>query len=117
MRYIPNTTQDTRQMLEAIGAASLEISSRISRSGFRLRRALKIPTAVSEAELVRQLKSLAATNADAETWNSFLGAGSYDHFSPAVANHLIQRAIPHAYTRTSRKSPRARCKRCLSTRP
>ena len=91
MRYIPNTKQDTRLMLEAIGAASLEDLFADIPERLRLRRPLKIPAALSEAELVRQLKSLAATNADAEAWNSFLGAGSYDHFSPAVANHLIQR--------------------------
>jgi len=91
MRYIPNTEQDTRAMLAAIGAGSVDdLFSDIPES-LRLRRPLKIPAAVSEAELVRQLKALAATNADADSWNSFLGAGSYDHFSPAIANHLIQR--------------------------
>jgi glycine dehydrogenase subunit 1 len=91
MRYIPNTEQNTVQMLEAIGAPSVEALFTDVPERLRLRRPLKIPAALSEAELVRQLKTLAAANADAEQWNSFLGAGSYDHFSPAVANHLIQR--------------------------
>ncbi len=91
MRYIPNTEQDTRQMLAAIGVGAVDDLFTDIPEPLRLRRPLKIPAAVSETELVRQLKGLAAANADAESWNSFLGAGSYDHFSPAIANHLIQR--------------------------
>ncbi len=91
MRYIPNTEQNAQQMLEAIGVPSAEALFADVPEQLRLKRPLKIPAAVSEAELVRHLKQLAAANADAEQWNSFLGAGSYDHFSPAVANHLIQR--------------------------
>jgi glycine dehydrogenase subunit 1 len=35
--------------------------------------------------------ALAGRNADAERYNSFLGAGCYDHFSPAIISHLVLR--------------------------
>ena len=91
MRYIPNTEQDRRQMLEAIGTGSVEDLFADVPESLRLRRALKIPTALSEAELTKHLRALAGRNADADRWSNFLGAGCYDHFSPAIANHLIQR--------------------------
>jgi glycine dehydrogenase subunit 1 len=91
MRYIPNTEQDRRQMLEAIGAGSIEDLFADVPEKLRLRRALKIPSALSESELTRHLRAMASRNADADRWSNFLGAGCYDHFSPAIANHLVQR--------------------------
>jgi glycine dehydrogenase subunit 1 len=91
MRYIPNTDQDRRQMLEAIGAGSVQDLFADVPERLRLRRALKIPSALSEAELTKHLRALADRNADANRWSTFLGAGCYDHFSPAIINHLVQR--------------------------
>ena len=91
MRYIPNTEQDRRQMLEAIGVGSVADLFADVPERLRLTRSLKIPVALSEAELTKHLGALASRNADADRWSNFLGAGCYDHFSPAIANHLIQR--------------------------
>jgi len=46
---------------------------------------------LAEAEVVKRLRSLADRNADADRYNSFLGAGCYDHFSPAIIAHLVLR--------------------------
>jgi glycine dehydrogenase subunit 1 len=91
MRYIPITEQDRRQMLEAIGSGSVEDLFADVPESLRLRRALRIPTALSEAELTKHLRTLSDRNADADRWSTFLGAGCYDHFSPAIITHLIQR--------------------------
>ena len=91
MRYIPNTEQDRRQMLDAIGAGSVDTLFADIPDGLRLKRPLKIPPALAEAELVKRLASLADRNADADRYSSFLGAGCYDHFSPAVIGHLVLR--------------------------
>ena len=91
MRYIPNTDQDREAMLRAIGMGSAAELFADVPEGVRLTRPLRIPRALSEAELTRHMRALAAQNAEAEGWSIFLGAGCYNHFSPAVINHLILR--------------------------
>ncbi len=91
MRYIPNTEADRRQMLEAIGVGAIEDLFADVPETLRLTRPLKIPPALAETEVVTRLRALAAANADTERYNSFLGAGCYDHFSPAIINHLVLR--------------------------
>jgi glycine dehydrogenase subunit 1 len=60
-------------------------------AAIRLKRPLRVPPALSEADLTTHLRALAAHNADADRYSSFLGAGCYDHFSPAIIGHLISR--------------------------
>lgn len=45
------------------------------------------------------MKKLASRNRSIEEFNSFLGAGAYDHFIPAIIQHLISRSEYYtAYT-------------------
>jgi glycine dehydrogenase subunit 1 len=91
MRYIPNTEQDREAMLQAIGVgATADLFASVPER-VRLARPLRIPRALSEAELVRHMRELAGRNAEADGWSSFLGAGCYNHFSPAVIHHLVSR--------------------------
>ena len=48
-----------------------------------------MPPALSEAELTRHLEELAAKNVIDDV--SFLGAGIYDHYVPAVVDAVLQR--------------------------
>ena len=91
MRYIPNTDLDRRQMLDAIGVGSVIDLFADVPAEVRLKRSLKVPPALSEAELGTHLRVLAEKNADADRYSSFLGAGCYNHFSPAIINHLVLR--------------------------
>ncbi len=91
MRYIPNTDADCRRMLDAIGVRSVEELFADIPASVRLKRPLRVPPALSEADLARHLRALAAKNADADRYASFLGAGCYNHFSPAIIGHLISR--------------------------
>ena len=91
MRYIPNTDADCRAMLQAIGVRSVEELFADVPPAVRLKRPLKIPPAMAESDVARHLRSLAAKNADADRYAMFLGAGCYNHFSPAVVNHLVLR--------------------------
>src|SRR5213078_968581 len=56
-----------------------------------LSRPLALPPALAETDLIRHLKTLADTNADADRYACFLGAGSYDHYVPSPINHLVLR--------------------------
>jgi glycine dehydrogenase subunit 1 len=91
MRYIPNTDADCRQMLDAIGVRSVEDLFADIPAAVRLKRPLRIPPALSEADLSKHLQALAAVNADADRYSCFLGAGCYNHFSPSIINHLVLR--------------------------
>jgi glycine dehydrogenase subunit 1 len=91
MRYISNTPAEQRAMLEVIGARSIEdLLARVPAKA-RLSRPLNLPRAAAEMELIAEMRGLAATNADADRYTCFLGAGSYDHFVPGVINHMILR--------------------------
>ncbi|MFQ5847684.1 MAG: aminomethyl-transferring glycine dehydrogenase subunit GcvPA [Candidatus Methylomirabilales bacterium] len=91
MRYIPNTDADCAAMLQAIGVQSVEeLFADIPRK-VRVKGDLKLPPALSEAELLRHMRELAGKNADVDRYTSYLGAGAYNHFTPALLNHLILR--------------------------
>jgi glycine dehydrogenase subunit 1 len=88
MAYSPHTAEDRARMLEAVGVASIDelfaaIPESLRASG------LDLPAPDSEAELVARLRRLAGTNR--VDLASFLGAGAYRHFVPAVVDQLLLR--------------------------
>lgn len=92
MRYLPHTTDDIRQMLETIGVDSIDdLFSGVPES-CRLPRPLDIAAACSESELLGRIKKLSESNASVSDWDSFLGGGAYNHFAPAVVDHLVSRS-------------------------
>jgi glycine dehydrogenase subunit 1 len=60
-------------------------------AGVRFDRQLDLEPALSEHELAAHLGELAARNADTTSELSFLGAGIYDHYVPAVVDAVLQR--------------------------
>ena len=91
MRYLPNTAEDRRAMLAAIGVASIEDLLVKIPPKARLSRPLGLPPALAETDLVRELRARAALNADADGYVCFLGAGAYDHYVPSPIDHLVRR--------------------------
>ena len=91
MAYIANTPDDVRLMLQTIGLDSLDQLFDMVPPEFRLRGPLQIPPALTEFELTEQVSGLLARNQGADQLVCFLGAGSYDHFIPAVVDNLAGR--------------------------
>jgi glycine dehydrogenase subunit 1 len=91
-RYIPNTEEDARRMLEAIGVPSIDALFEPVPERVRLKRALELPPAVSEPDLVAHLAALADQNAHASRYAVFLGAGAYRHRAPAFVDQLLLRS-------------------------
>jgi glycine dehydrogenase subunit 1 len=87
--FLSLTSEDREAMLAAIGVATVEELFRDIPAGVRLDRELALPPALPEAELSRHLEELAAKNAIPDV--SFLGAGVYDHYVPAVVDAVLQR--------------------------
>src|SRR4051812_18754827 len=86
-------------MLAAIGVSSVEELFRDIPERVRFGRELDIGPALSEQELTRHLEELAARNVDSGKELSFLGAGIYDHYVPAVVDTVLQRGeLLTAYT-------------------
>jgi glycine dehydrogenase subunit 1 len=92
-RYTATTPENLAAMLAAIGVGSLgEIFDRQIPAGVRLGRELELPNGLSEQDVYEHLRELAARNVSAEDEISFLGAGMYDHYVPALIDMLMERS-------------------------
>ncbi|MDS3989384.1 aminomethyl-transferring glycine dehydrogenase subunit GcvPA [Staphylococcus capitis] len=91
-RYIPLTDQDKQEMLDTIGAKSISELFGDVPADILLDRNLNIDKGEAETSLVRRLNLLANRNITKETHASFLGAGVYDHYAPAVVDAMISRS-------------------------
>jgi glycine dehydrogenase subunit 1 len=92
-RYTSITPQDLDAMLEAIGVPSVEaLFDRQIPEAVRLRRPLELPAGRGEQDVFSHLRELAAKNVSAEDELSFLGAGMYDHYVPALIDMLMSRS-------------------------
>ncbi len=92
-RYTAITPEDLGEMLAAVGVGSMqELFDRQIPAGVRLGRALALPDGLPEQDVYEHLRSLAARNVSAEDELSFLGAGMYDHYVPALIDMLMERS-------------------------
>jgi glycine dehydrogenase subunit 1 len=91
MRFIPHTDDDVRRMLAEIGAPSVGALFECVPEKLRLGRALALPEAGSEQEVLAELAALAERNDHAGALAWFLGAGTYHHFVPAAVDALVSR--------------------------
>jgi glycine dehydrogenase subunit 1 len=97
--YLSLTDADRDEMLAAIGVSSVEELFRDVPAGVRLDRPLNLEPPLGEQELSRHLGELAARNVSTSDELSFLGAGIYDHYVPAVVDAVLQRGeLLTAYT-------------------
>ena len=92
--YIPNTAPESRAaMLEAVGAESVEEFYADVPASLRLNRPLDLPAPlIAEQDLARHVRGILATNRSTEERLSFLGAGTYNHYVPAVVDEVIRRS-------------------------
>ncbi|HST56754.1 MAG TPA: aminomethyl-transferring glycine dehydrogenase subunit GcvPA [Solirubrobacteraceae bacterium] len=92
-RYTSTTPEDLSAMLAAIGVGSIaEIFDRQIPEPVRLRRALALPAGMPEQDVYAHLRALAQRNVSAEDELTFLGAGMYDHYVPAIIDMLMGRS-------------------------
>jgi glycine dehydrogenase subunit 1 len=91
MSYVPHTDSDRAAMLaeigvEAVGDLFLEVPESVRYPE------LKLPPALSEMEILGELRAMSEKNADLDHHACFLGAGAYNHFVPSVVGHIIGRS-------------------------
>lgn len=90
-RYIPNASEDVREMLEVIGVDSIDRLFETIPDDVKLTELMDIPGPWSEIESRRWFRGLAAKNKSAVDHVSFLGGGAYLHYQPACIDQLLLR--------------------------
>jgi glycine cleavage system P protein (glycine dehydrogenase) subunit 1 len=90
--YTSATDADRRAMLDAIGVDSVEALFADVPAALRLGRPLDLPAGMAEQDVYEHLRELAARNVSCEDEISFLGAGMYDHYVPALIDTLTSRS-------------------------
>ncbi|MGD9696861.1 MAG: aminomethyl-transferring glycine dehydrogenase subunit GcvPA [Thermoleophilia bacterium] len=91
-RYTSLTDDDLAVMLDAVGVGSIEELFAAIPEGVRLARPLDLPDGLPEQEVLAHLAELAARNVSADDEITFLGAGMYDHYVPALIDSILQRS-------------------------
>jgi glycine dehydrogenase subunit 1 len=92
MRYLPLTAQNRKDMLQAIGAASVdELFKDVPKTAF-MKGLADLPMHMGEMEIERKLGGYANENHHAGKGPFFLGAGCYYHHIPSSVDYIIQRS-------------------------
>ncbi len=89
MRYLPKSDLERRQMLDAIGVASLDDLYSHLPKDVLLNAPLNLPAGQSEYEIVDYFRARGAENANG--YANFLGAGVYHHYRPALVDAVVSR--------------------------
>jgi glycine dehydrogenase subunit 1 len=89
--YLSLTGADREAMLAAIGVSSIDDVFSDVPEAVRFGPSLALDPPLSEQELVEHLTELAELNAHTGAELSFLGAGIYDHYVPAVVDAVLSR--------------------------
>jgi glycine dehydrogenase subunit 1 len=79
-------------MLDAIGVDSVEDLFAEIPEGVRQREPIALPEGMAEQDVFDHLSALAARNRHADGEVTFLGAGMYDHYVPALVDSIISRS-------------------------
>ncbi|HKT55689.1 MAG TPA: aminomethyl-transferring glycine dehydrogenase subunit GcvPA [Microbacterium sp.] len=92
--YIPNSAPAVKaQMLAAVGAESVDEFYADVPDDLRLHRPLDLPAALpAEQDLARHVRGILGRNRSTDERLSFLGAGTYNHYVPAVVDEVIGRS-------------------------
>jgi glycine dehydrogenase subunit 1 len=88
--FTPHTKNDLEAMLETIGVANIdELFNCLPAEHMHPK--LELPSALTEMEVLTELQEIAWVNDSAREMVSFLGAGAYNHYSPAVVDSILRR--------------------------
>ncbi len=91
MSYAPNTDADRAAMLRTVGVESIDdlfVDIPVQHRD----PVLDLPPALPEIDVIRHLGQLGALNATSDDLPSFLGAGFYRHFVPALVDQQLLRS-------------------------
>lgn len=88
-KFFPHTDEDVRSMLNTCGAKSLDDLYKDVPEELVMTEDYDLPDAMSELEIRRYFDFLGTQNTKL---TCFMGAGCYDHYSPAVIADILRRS-------------------------
>ena len=88
-QYFPQTSEDIRAMLDRIGVKSLDDLYSDVPADCLYKGEYDLPEAMTEQQVRDFFEGLAAKNPKLKV---FVGAGAYDHYTPAVIPYITQRS-------------------------
>ena len=88
-KYFPHTEEDLKEMLQRVGAKSLDDLYNDIPQCIRFQGEYDLPQQRSESEIRQLFESLGDAN---RLLTVFAGAGCYDHYTPAVVPNIISRS-------------------------
>lgn len=92
-RYIPNSDAETKkEMLQEMGAQDVEELFATIPERIRFRKRLDLPHPMSEYEVRRWVEGILSKNTTSSEMLSFLGAGCWNHYVPAVCDEISSRS-------------------------
>ncbi len=92
MPYIPNTEQNENEMLRVLGVKSFDELLAEIPSQLRFKGKLDLPLPLSELEIMQLMRRLSGKNKNIHDYACFIGGGAYDHYIPAVVDHILSRS-------------------------
>ncbi|MFC1513440.1 aminomethyl-transferring glycine dehydrogenase subunit GcvPA [candidate division KSB1 bacterium] len=97
MPFIPNSDEDRKKMLEALGVSNIKDLITGVPEKYIIQDKWENEPGISERAALKYLSDLANKNVD--DYICFLGGGAYDHYIPAAVNYVTSRAeFVTAYT-------------------
>jgi glycine dehydrogenase subunit 1 len=98
MRYFSHTPEDIQSMLSAIHSGSMDDLFSMIPDNCRMKKTPDIPPPLSEWGLIRKMEEMAG-EMPSSAYRSYLGAGRYEHYIPAIVPYLLGRSeFSTAYT-------------------
>ena len=95
--FVPNTKEQQTEMLREIGYEKMDDLFRHIPEAVKFEGELDLPDGMSELEVSRDIRRLAAENTVFES--VFRGAGAYRHYIPAIVNSVVSKeTLQTAYT-------------------
>ncbi|MCS7189186.1 MAG: aminomethyl-transferring glycine dehydrogenase [Bacteroidia bacterium] len=86
-RHVPHRPEEISHMLKTIGVSSLEeLTDKIVPTDIQRKAPLNLPPALSEAELLEEIKTLSSLNL---RWRTYIGMGYYGTYTPPVIQRLV----------------------------
>ncbi|MCB1184519.1 aminomethyl-transferring glycine dehydrogenase subunit GcvPA [bacterium] len=92
MPYVPHSPADVRAMLDVLGKSSVDELFAHLPANVRLNRPLDLPDGLTEEEVRRYFRGVAARNHGMGELVSFLGGGVYDSIIPAACDAISSRS-------------------------
>jgi glycine dehydrogenase subunit 1 len=89
--FTPHTHSEREEMLNVIGVEKLEDLFTDIPAAHRFPK-LNLPEALSEMETMAQLQELSQANESTRELACFLGAGAYNHYTPAAVDSILRRS-------------------------